>query len=265
MFAITGVICVAFYFAAAGVIASRLFHHQGPNQRTSAYLGIIALVLHLVLLSNSIVVEPGQNMSLGNVVSLVAWLISITMTISSFYLPNAILLPVVFGFSGLVVLANVFLPDTYIVNIELRPGLLVHITLALFSYGSLMIALLYAMQLSYINERLKQKKASILHSSLPPLMAVEGIFFKLLLVGTVLLTLSLATGFVFLDDMFATQHVHKTVLSLFAWVVFVTLVIGHQQWGWRGKPIITGTVVGAVLLTLAYFGSRFVREVIING
>lgn len=259
-----GLACFLLYIFAAGAITSRLFHKQGPNQKLSTVLVIAALILHLILLADSIFVEPGQNMSMSNVASLVAWLIALSMTLASFSMPNTILLPVVFGFTAIVVLFNLLIPDTYIVNIELRPALIVHITLALFAYGSLMIALLYALQLSYISGRLKQKQASLLHSSLPPLMAVENIFFKLLLVGTVLLTLSLISGFVFLDGMFTKEQAHQTVLSLLAWLVFNIVLIGHHKLGWRGQPVISATVVGAFLLTLAYFGSRFVKEVILN-
>ena len=261
---IIGLLCALLYFAAAGIVASRLFHHQGPNRKLSVSLALTAGLLHIYLLSQGIFLEPGQNMSMSNVASLIAWLITTTMTAAYFVLPNAILLPVVFSFAGIIVLLNVFVPDTYIMHIEVQPALLVHISLALFAYGCLMIALLYALQLSYINLRLKQKQASILHSSLPPLMAVEQIFFKLLLTGLALLTMSLVSGFAFLDDMFASGQAHKTVLSILAWFVYALVLIGHKQWGWRGKPVITATVVGSVLLTLAYFGSRFVREVIIG-
>jgi ABC-type uncharacterized transport system permease subunit len=41
-------------------------------------------------------------------------------------------------------------------------------------------------------------------------------------------------------------------------------LIGHSIFGWRGKLVIWSTIVSGVLLTLAYFGSRFVREVILN-
>lgn len=259
-----GLVVMALYLAAGGVIATRLFHHQGPNKRIFVPLAILAIVIHSFLLSDAILLEPGQNMSILNVASLIALIIALTMTIASFSLPSTILLPVVYGFAGLIVLFGVVIPDTYIMQIGIQPSLILHITLALFAYGCLMIAFLYALQLSYINSRLKQKQASLLHSSLPPLLAVENILFKLLLAGTLLLTLSLASGFLFLEDMFAKEQAHKTVLSLLAWFVFVLVLVGHKNWGWRGKPVISATIVGSALLTLAYFGSRLVREVIIG-
>lgn len=261
---IIGLFCILVYIAAAAVVGTRLFHQQGPNPKLTAIPAFLALALHLYLLSTGILLEPGQNMSMINVASLIAWLITLTMTLASFSLPTAILMPVVFGFSAIVVALETFIPNSHIMQIEMRPALLTHITLALVAYGCLMITVLYGLQLSFINERLKEKKASILHSAFPPLMTVENIFFKLLLTGTVLLTLSLLSGFVFLEDMFAKEQAHKTVLSCVAWIVFCVTAIGHARWGWRGKPVISATIVGAVLLTLAYFGSRFVREVIIS-
>lgn len=261
---IVGLICVLFYLATAGIIATKLFHRQGPNLKLSAIPAVIAILLHLYLLNAGILQDPGQNMSMINVASLIAVTIAFTMTIASFSLANAILLPVVYGFCALIVLISMFIPGSHIMQIEVKPALIVHIVLALLAYGCLIIAFLYALQLSYINTKLKEKKASLLHSSLPPLMTVENIFFKLLITGTILLTLSLASGFVFLEDMFAQEQAHKTVLSVIAWVIYCITVIGHSRWGWRGKSVISATVVGASLLTLAYFGSRFVKEVLIN-
>jgi ABC-type uncharacterized transport system permease subunit len=68
----------------------------------------------------------------------------------------------------------------------------------------------------------------------------------------------------FLDNMFAREQAHKTALSLLAWGLYSIILIGHSAFGWRGKPVIWSTIAGGVLLTLAYFGSRFVREVILN-
>jgi ABC-type uncharacterized transport system permease subunit len=241
-----------------------LFAHQGPKKNQALILASLALVLHAFILTDSLLILPGQNMSILNVASLVGWLISATMLAASFKLPNTILLPVVYGFTALVVLINPLMPDVHIMHYDVKPALLIHIGFALLAYACLGIAFLYALQLAYINLRLKEKRASLLHSSLPPLMAVETILFKLLLVGTVLLTLSLISGFMFLENMFAKEQAHKTVLSLMAWLVYGVILFGHAKFGWRGKPVITATIVGSILLTLSYFGSRFVREVILS-
>jgi ABC-type uncharacterized transport system, permease component len=94
-------------------------------------------------------------------------------------------------------------------------------------------------------------------------LLVENILFKLLLACTCLLSVSLLSGFVFLDDMLNKTYAHKTVLSASALVVFLTLVVGQKLRGWRGKQVIAMTVLGVVLLSLAYFGSKLVRELIL--
>lgn len=259
------IICFALYAITAGIIITGMFQEQGPNKKLAIISVVTALLLHSFILKHAILLGPGQNLSMLNVASLIGWLISITMLLASFKIPNTILLPVVYGFTGCIVLLNTLLPSAHVIQLKIQPSLLIHISLALFAYACLGIAFLYAIQLSYINFRLKQKHASsILHSSLPPLMAVENILFKLLFVGTILLTLSLISGFMFLDNMFGTEQAHKTVLSMIAWAIFSTIVYGHAKFGWRGKPVIISTVTGSFLLTLAYFGSRFVREVLLN-
>ncbi|QJR79858.1 cytochrome c biogenesis protein CcsA [Alteromonas pelagimontana] len=260
LFAITG---VCFYILAAVVLMGRFVHKQGPNKTLALTLACLGAAAHMIFLTNAIMLSPGQNMSITNVLSLVACLITISMLISASLLPNIILLPVVFGFSAMTILASLWVPASHIMHIELQPGLVVHVTLSLFAYGTLVIAFLYALQMSFITHRLKQKGASLLHSSLPPLMLVEGVLFKLLLVGTVLLVVSLISGFIFLDDMFSKMYAHKTVLSIAALVVYLILLAGQQIWGWRGKQVIALTVTGVILLTLAYFGSRLVREVLL--
>ncbi|KXI29944.1 cytochrome C assembly family protein [Paraglaciecola hydrolytica] len=261
---ILDLICCGLYALAAGIIVAGLFAHQGPKKNQASLLASAALGLHAFILADGVLLVPGQNMSILNVASLVGWLISATMLLASFKLPNTILLPVVYGFTALVVLINPLMPNVHIMHYDIQPALLIHIGFALLAYACLSIAFLYALQLAYINLRLKEKKASLLHSSLPPLMAVETILFKLLLVGTVLLTLSLISGFIFLENMFAKEQAHKTVLSLLAWLIYSVILFGHAKFGWRGKPVITATIVGSIILTLAYFGSRFVREVLLG-
>lgn len=49
------------------------------------------------------------------------------------------------------------MPNEFITHTEATPGMLVHIGLSLFSYATLIIAALYAMQLARIDYQLKNK------------------------------------------------------------------------------------------------------------
>ncbi|MEY3785905.1 MAG: hypothetical protein RLZ75_110, partial [Pseudomonadota bacterium] len=71
-------------------------------------------------------------------------------------------------------------------------------------------------------------------------------------------------GFIFIENLFAQHLVHKTVLSILAWIIFTGLLIGRSRYGWRGQTAIQWTLIGFILLLLAYFGSKLVLELILH-
>lgn len=256
--------CV-FYAAATVHVLSRLFHTQGPSQKTTVILSTLAILTHMVLLVNSVFTNQGQDVSFINVSLLTCWVIVLSVTAVSLKFPATLLLPVVYGFAAILLFASLFMPHHLIVqNIHLEAGLVTHITLSLLAYCILIIATLYAVQFYFIDKRLKRKDLAIVYSHLPPLMVVERQLYQLVTVGTALLTLALLSGFIFVDTMISKEYAHKTILSLLAWAIFATVVFGRHLKGWRGKSSVITIMVGAALLTLAYFGSRFVQEVILH-
>jgi ABC-type uncharacterized transport system permease subunit len=86
----------------------------------------------------------------------------------------------------------------------------------------------------------------------------------MLATGIVFLTVSLTSGFIFIENLFAQHLVHKTVLSILAWIIFTGLLIGRSRYGWRGQTAIQWTLIGFILLLLAYFGSKLVLELILH-
>jgi ABC-type uncharacterized transport system permease subunit len=82
----------------------------------------------------------------------------------------------------------------------------------------------------------------------------------------VLLTLTLATGIAFSETLFgrALRSDHKTVFAVLSWLTFGWLLIGRWRYGWRGRTALRWTLSGFVLLMLAYVGSRFVLEVLLQ-
>ena len=76
--------------------------------------------------------------------------------------------------------------------------------------------------------------------------------------------LSIVSGFAFVEDLFAQHLAHKTALSLLALLLFGILVAGRLFAGWRGKRAVSLYLWGFVILCLAYFGSRFVLEELLN-
>ena len=93
---------------------------------------------------------------------------------------------------------------------------------------------------------------------------MEGMLFELLWIGLGLLSIAIVSGAVFIDDIFAQSLVHKTVLTILAWLLFATLLWGHYQLGWRSKTAVRLTLAGFVMLMLAFFGSKLVLELILH-
>ncbi|GIU41793.1 cytochrome C assembly family protein [Shewanella colwelliana] len=254
---------IFFYSIALVLVVSRLFHADGPNRKAVAGFAAVAVVLHAAALSQAIFTGDGQNFSLTNVISMVNWIIAFTFTILMFRLKVIVVVPVVYACSVISVALLWLLPPEFITHFELYPEVLAHVVLSLMAYSALMIAALYAIQLAMIQSKLK-KKQLMLSPAIPPLMTVEKQLYHLVIIGVVLLSLSLATGFIFLDDMFAEGKGHKALLSIAAWFTYIAM-LAQQYWvGCRIRTAVIYTLTGATLLSLAYFGARIVKELILS-
>ena len=140
-----------------------------------------------------------------------------------------------------------------------------HLALAMIAYSLFVIALLHA-TLMAVAERQLHLKSTFIAISLPPLLTLEKLLFRVIAAAFVFLTLTLATGIAFSESLFgrALRADHKTIFALLSWITFGWLLAGRRLYGWRGRTALRWTLTGFVLLILAYVGSRFVLEVILG-
>lgn len=140
-----------------------------------------------------------------------------------------------------------------------------HALIALMAYATLALAALFACAL-WFQERLLRARAlqHPLLRLLPPLTELEALMFRSIEAGFVLLTVALTIGAVFVENLFAQHLVHKTVLSVLSWSIFGALLVGRIRYGWRGRRAVTLTLLAMGLLLLAFFGSKFVLELVLN-
>ena len=98
------------------------------------------------------------------------------------------------------------------------------------------------------------------------LLNIELILFRFYWFGFLLLSLTLISGFFFSNYIFGKPIVwnHKLIFSLFAWSSYATLLFGRITYGWRGKKAIIISLIAFVFLFLAYFGTKFVLEILLN-
>ena len=234
-------------------------------ERLGLRLAWPAAALHALLLWQGSWTTQGLNLSVLNATSLVAWLMTVMLLLATRRQPVQSLGLIAFPFAGLAVLAAGFLgvPEQTLVPIGAPVDL--HIISSVLAYAVLGLATAQAVLLAWQEASLRRRRAGAVLGILPPLQSMEGLLFQLLATGFALLSVSLLTGWLFVDNLFAQDLVHKTVLSMIAWLVFAGLLIGRWQAGWRGRTATRWTLAGVLLLALAYFGSKIVLEVILVG
>ncbi len=142
-------------------------------------------------------------------------------------------------------------------------ALYLHLILSLCSYACLSVAALLTVIAPWQSRRLRLKPATA-SGFLPSLESLDNETFQLILIGFCLLTVALLSGFFFLENLSAQHLPHKVILSLLSWFVFGILLLGRWKLGWRGKTAMRFALLGFFLLLLAYFGSKWVLEVILN-
>lgn len=139
-----------------------------------------------------------------------------------------------------------------------------HAAFALLAYATLAIAALLAMMLWTQERALRRREFHHWLRALPPLTELELLLFRTITVGFVLLTATLLTGVLFVENLLAQHLVHKTVLSVLSWLAFGALLLGRWRYGWRGAVAARWTLVAMTLLVLAFFGSKFVLELVLR-
>lgn len=223
----------------------------------------IACALHAIHLYPQTFTTHGLNLTFYNAVSIVVFIISALILILSITKKAEILgllfLPIVIAGITLTILK----PEVAASGPNLR-GLQVHIVASLFAFSVLTISALQSILLFTQDQHLRKHDLSGITRAFPPLRDTEKFLFQTITVGFLLLTVALATGFVFLENMFEQHIAHKTILSILAWIVFALLLWGRWQFGWRGRKAMSWTLGGFGFLILAYLGSKFVQELILH-
>ncbi len=265
---IQALIAIFLYLLSASLLAAKIYSTSLifiKIRPLFLFLGAIAVILHAHLLYQSMILAHGFDFGFFNAVSLIGGLVALIVLVSSLFRPLENLLLVLFPIAAFSIFLELFIPDTQmIISDELSIGLRIHILLSISAYSLLMISAVQALVLALQERLIKKKHVTIIMNTLPPMQVMEELLIQIIVVGFFTLSLSLASGMMFIDDLFAQHLIHKTVLSILAWIIYFILLFGRWSAGWRGKKIIRWTLGGFTTLLLAYIGSKFVLEVILH-
>lgn len=255
------IIAIALYLGAAACRGLR--SHEPAERRLPLALGALALVFHGVAAAAMVFAGGGINFSLWPMAVLTLFAVNLIVMASGLRKPLHSLFVILFPAAALVLALATALNASPASGNAVSPSIGVHVIFALLAFSLFTIAAGQALLLAYQDHQLKNHHPGGFLRGLPPLQTMEALLFEVLWAGFILLSLALITGIVFIEDFWGQHLAHKAFFSLLGWLVFAVLLAGRHRLGWRGHTAIRWTLGGFVTLLLAYWGSKFVLEVIL--
>ncbi len=255
-------ISVAAYLVATALLTAALKRQDGTDRRW-LWPALLAVLLHAGYHGYAVMHgQGGTDMHFFAALSLVGLGMAALTLLVAARGSMAALGVIVFPLAAVLLLGYQLHGHAYSPALDWR--LQLHAWLALLAYATLGIAALLAGMLWLQERALRRRDVRNWLRALPPLTELETLLFRTIAVGFCLLTLTLLTGVLFVEDFLAQKLVHKTVLSVLSWIVFGGLLLGRWRYGWRGAKAVRWTLVAMALLLLAFFGSKFVIELVLG-
>jgi ABC-type uncharacterized transport system permease subunit len=247
--------------AAAGAVMAR------GELRLESFLVPVALVLHAMLLYRSVITPEGLDLGVANAISLLVWLTVLIYWFAGLAFDGlAGMLGLMSPVALLAVLLQAVIPTRHLVTYGGSPLFTLHFAIAMLAYSLFIVATVHALVMLAEEKWLHRGVLPPFLKSLPPLMEMEALLFRILLAAFVLLTLTVASGLLFSEQLFGKPFTvtHKTVFGVISWVIFGSLLAGHYFRGWRGRTAVIWTLAGFTALMLAYVGSKVVLELVLG-
>ena len=226
---------------------------------------VVPLVLHTILLDVTLVHPDVLRFGFGHALSVMLWLAVLVYWIESLFVRLEGLQALVLPVAALAVLLPALFPG-FAAAESSSLAFRMHLCAAMAAYSLFTIAVLQALMMTVVERRLHAGAVTGPLASLPPLLTLERMLFRFIWAGFVLLTLTLASGVLFSEQLFgrALRFEHKSLFAVLSWLIFAGLLAGRYRYGWRGRAALRWIFAGFITLMLAYVGSRFVLEVILQ-
>jgi ABC-type uncharacterized transport system permease subunit len=240
---------------------------DGGKRASWSHLALfVPLALHALLLVRSVFAGDALYLGVGTAVSVIMWLTVLIYWTGGFFYRleglQVLVLPSAAGFS----LLPITLPALHPLSNTHFAAFTAHLVISLLAYSFFTIASLHVLMMALMERRLHRGNLPQFMQNLPPLLTMERLLFQIIFAGFILLTLSLGSGILFSEELFGKpmQFSHKTVFGIVSWIIFGAMLAGRALYGWRGRVAMRWTLAGFLSLFLAYIGSRFVLEVLLQ-
>jgi ABC-type uncharacterized transport system permease subunit len=251
--------------------ASQDTHLAKPaiTKRTSAHkrpLLLAALIIHASALWQIMFAGETMQFSFAIALSCMIWLALVVYWLESQFRPLDGLLLLGLPAATVCALLPIFVTEEHVLVNADTIAFRIHFLVAMLSYSLFTLAALHALLMAGLEHSLHRGKLPTFLTSLPPLMTMDRLLFRMLHIAFALLTLTLLSGIFFSEVLFgkALTLNHKTIFAFISWFIFACLLAGRHLRGWRGQIALRWTLSGFAVLLLAYIGTRFVLEVLLH-
>ena len=255
-------LAICFYLASSYTLIADIKQNRHNNHAVT--LAWVAALTHFSAVSLDTWHSQGLDFSFFHTTSFIALIIVLLLLVATLSKPVEKLGVALFPIAALMLTLDYAFPSPVQTRQNYSAEMSLHILSSIIAFSLLTIAAVQALLLTLQNNQLKNHNPGRTMLSLPPLQAMEALLFQIIKTGLFFLSISLLSGLIFIDDLFAQHLVHKTLLSILAWIMFTALLIGRNRYGWRGKTAVRWTLYGFFSLLLAYFGSKLVLELILD-
>jgi len=231
--ALTYVALAVYFWKTRWSPASNEQHTIAANSAWERAAVVLPLILHAGLLYSAVLAGSSVTLGVGIAVSIIVWLCVFIYWLGSFVHRVEGLQALVMPIAALACLLPLIAPSTRALpNTELL-AFKAHLIISMLAYSLFTIASLHALLMALLEKRLHGGHLGTGRSALPPLLTMESIN-------------------------------HKAVFGVLSWLIFGALLAGRARYGWRGRTVMRWTLAGFLMLVLAYLGSRFVVEFILQ-
>lgn len=226
----------------------------------------LGLVLHGGLLYKDIFAVGSFNFGLFYAISAILWLTALIYWLANLKHKIDILQCFVLPPAAVFVLLSALSIHDYIAPYTEASWFMAHVAIAVLAYSLFTFAAMHALLMAMAERSLHNKPTFIKLPDFPPLMVMESLLFKVITLGFILLTLTVASGMLFSEQIFGKplQFTHKVIFSIASWFIYAWLLFGRYRYGWRGQKAIRWTLSGFGLLVLSYIGTRVVLEIFLH-
>lgn len=225
-----------------------------------------ALGVHAAALFGPMLADNVLRIGVGDAISAILWLTVLIYWLGGLFYRLSGLQALIMPAAALAAFLPALLPAARALPNTEMLAFKLHLLISMLAYSLFTIASLHVLLMAMLEKRLHRGTLPAGLNRLPPLLTMETLLFRIIWAGFLMLTLTLASGVMFSEELFgrAARLNHKTLFGFVSWFVFAALLAGRHWRGWRGRIAVRWTLAGFLLLILAYLGSKFVLEVLLG-